>query len=93
MSPDAILTAVHQMLEKAIDMDSGRYSELSESILYVTRLAIRVEGYLLFLVRNKQFHSNHRTSTRHVPPSVLRIQGVEHDMLYDFSILSGLLMD
>ena len=64
MSPDAILTAVHQMLEKAIDMDSGRYSELSESILYVTRLAIRVEGYLLFLVRNKQFHSNQRDTAR-----------------------------
>ena len=57
MSPNVILTAIQQMLEKAIDMDSGRYSDLSESILYVTRLAIRVEGYLLFLVRNKKFHS------------------------------------
>ena len=57
MSPHVILTAIQQMLEKAIDMDSGRYSDLSESILYVTRLAIRVEGYLLFLVRNKKFHS------------------------------------
>ena len=32
-------------------MDTGRYSELGGSILYVVRLAVRVEGYLKFLVR------------------------------------------
>jgi hypothetical protein len=55
MSPHVILTAVQTMLEKVIDMDTGRYSELSASILYVTRLAVRVEGYLKFLVRNRSF--------------------------------------
>ena len=30
---------------------TGRYSELGGSILYVVRLAVRVEGYLKFLVR------------------------------------------
>jgi hypothetical protein len=62
MSPNAILASVLQMLEKVVDMDSGKYSELGESILYVTRLAIRVEGYLLFLIRNKRFHSLQKES-------------------------------
>jgi hypothetical protein len=47
-------------------MDSGRYSELGESILYVTRLAIRVEGYLLLLVRNKRFHSKQKDSETNI---------------------------
>ena len=62
MSPNAILTSVLHMLEKVVDMDSGKYSELGESILYVTRLAIRVEGYLLFLIRNKRFHALQKES-------------------------------
>ena len=57
MSPDVILTSIKHMLEKVLDMDAGRYSEVSEAILYVARLAIRVEGYLLFLVQNRKFHS------------------------------------
>lgn len=62
MSPNVILTAILEMLEKVVDMDAGKYSELGESILYVTRLAIRVEGYLLFLMRNKSFHAKQRQS-------------------------------
>ena len=55
MSPQVILTSIQSMLEKVIDMDTGRYSELSASILYVVRLAVRVEGFLLFLVKNRNF--------------------------------------
>ena len=55
LSPQVILTAIQTMLEKVIDMDTGRYSELSASILYVVRLAVRVEGFLLFLVKNRKF--------------------------------------
>ena len=62
MSPNIILTAILQMVERVIDMDSGKYSELGESILYVTRLAIRVEGYLIFLIRNKKFHAMQKLS-------------------------------
>lgn len=57
MAPHIILSSVQQMLERVIDMDTGKYSELSESILYVVRLAVRVESYLLYLVRNFRFHS------------------------------------
>jgi hypothetical protein len=38
------------------DMDTGKFSDLSESILYVLRLAVRVEGYLVFLIKNYSFH-------------------------------------
>ena len=62
MSPNAVMASVSHMLERVVDMDSGKYSELGESILYVTRLAIRVEGYLLFLIRNKRFHAMQRNA-------------------------------
>ena len=62
MSPNIILATVLHMLERVVDMDAGKYSELGESILYVTRLAIRVEGYLLFLMRNKKFHAMQKSA-------------------------------
>jgi hypothetical protein len=64
MSPNVILVAILQMLERVADMDSGKYSELGAAILYVTRLAIRVEGYLLFLVRNRRFHTTQNATDR-----------------------------
>lgn len=60
MSPNIILAAIQVMLERVIDMDTGKFSELGESILYVVRLAVRVEGYLLFLVRNFEFHKKNK---------------------------------
>jgi hypothetical protein len=59
-TPNIILQSIHTMLERVCEMDSGTYSELSDSILYVVRLAIRVEGYLLFLVVNTKFHEEQK---------------------------------
>jgi hypothetical protein len=56
MAPNIILTAIQSMLDKVTDMDTGKFSDLSESILYVLRLAVRVEGYLVFLIKNYSFH-------------------------------------
>ena len=56
-SPDIVLASVKTMLERVVEMDTGRCSELGSSILYVVRLAVRVEGYIGFLVKNCQFHS------------------------------------
>jgi hypothetical protein len=58
MSPNIVFAAVYEMLDKVVEMDTGKYSELSESILYVVRLAVRLEGYILFLIRNNAFHAN-----------------------------------
>ena len=55
MSPSVVMGSVQIMLEKVLEMDTGRYSEISESILYVIRLSIRLEGYILFLLKNKAF--------------------------------------
>jgi hypothetical protein len=57
MSPSIVMGSVQSMLERVLEMDTGRYSELSESILYVIRLAVRLEGYILFLLKNKAFNS------------------------------------
>jgi hypothetical protein len=57
MAPNVILTAIHGMLLKVIEMDTGKFSELSGSILYVLRLSVRVEGFLIFLIKNREFHA------------------------------------
>lgn len=62
MSPNIILASVKIMLEKVIEMDTGKYSEISEAILYVIRLAVRVEGFIYFLTRNRQFHKKKDTT-------------------------------
>lgn len=57
MSPKIVFQSVYEMLDHVVEMDTGKYSELSESILYVIRVSVRLEGYMLFLIRNHQFHS------------------------------------
>jgi hypothetical protein len=48
-SPDVLTSCVIKMLARALDMDVGKYSKKSTSgplILYMVRLAVRVEGFL-----------------------------------------------
>ena len=54
VSPALVLNSVVIMLERVIDMDTGKYSILSESILYVVRLVVKIEGYILFLAKNRE---------------------------------------
>ena len=58
MAPDIILKSILTMLEKSADMDTGKYSDISESVLYVLRLAVRIEGYMLFLEKNYDYHNS-----------------------------------
>lgn len=66
LAPNVVLAAIQQMLEKSLEMDSGKYSELGQAILFIVRLAIRVEGYLLFLVKSNQFHKDQRNNIGNV---------------------------
>ena len=53
-SPDVLVNCVIKMLERAVDMDVGRYVEKSSSgplILYASRLAVRIEGFMKFALR------------------------------------------
>ena len=53
-SPDVLITCVIKILERALDMDVGRYTKKSSSgplILYAVRLAVRVEGYLKYALK------------------------------------------
>jgi len=56
MSPVIVLNCISTMLERVLDMDTGKYSALSESILYTIRLVVKVESYILFLVQHRQAH-------------------------------------
>jgi hypothetical protein len=50
-SPDVLTSCVIKMLERALDMDVGKYTRVSSSgplILYTIRLAVRIEGYLKY---------------------------------------------
>ena len=50
-SPDVLTSCVVKILERALDMDVGKYTKKSSSgplILYAIRLAERIEGYLKY---------------------------------------------
>jgi hypothetical protein len=50
-SPAGVLKSLHSLLDLALDLDTGRYSETtSPIILYIIRLLVRVEGYMQFIV-------------------------------------------
>jgi hypothetical protein len=53
-SPDVLTNCVLKMLERALDMDVGRYTRKSSSgplILYTIRLAVRLEGFLKYALK------------------------------------------
>jgi hypothetical protein len=57
LAPHLMLTSLQAMLERVLDMDTGKYSMLSDAILYVIRLVVRVEGFILFLGKHLQYKS------------------------------------
>ena len=53
-SPDVMTQCIVKMLERALDMDVGKYTRKSSSgplILYTIRLAVRVEGYMKYALK------------------------------------------
>ena len=53
-SPDVLTTCVTKMLARALDMDVGKYNQKATSgplILYTIRLAVRVEGFMKFALK------------------------------------------
>lgn len=50
-SPHNIVRCMDKMLEIALELDPGRYNPVScPAILYIVRLAIRIEGYMLYAI-------------------------------------------
>lgn len=53
-SPDVLTSGIVKILERALDMDVGKYTKKSSSgplILYAVRLAVRIEGYLKYALK------------------------------------------
>jgi hypothetical protein len=53
-SPDVLISCMVKMLERALDMDVGKYTKKSSSgplILYTIRLAVRIEGYMKYAIK------------------------------------------
>ena len=55
-APQTVAGPVEAMLANVLDKDTGRYSSTAAAlILYVVRLAVRVQGFMLFLLQyNRQ---------------------------------------
>ena len=52
-SPQGIVASLLNLLSHAIELDTGRWTErAATTILYVVRLAVRVEGFLVFMIRH-----------------------------------------
>jgi hypothetical protein len=57
-SPQGILQPIQRLLELSLDLDTGKFSyQSSQLILYVVRLAVRVESYMNFLVDNYKWRT------------------------------------
>ena len=57
-SPQGVMEAVLTLLRLALDLDTGRWTHRSAAIiLFVIRLVVRVEGFMIFLI-------NYNTITR-----------------------------
>lgn len=55
-SPQGVITPVFSLLDLVLDMDAGRFvTSTAPTILYVVRLAVRVEGYMLYLLQHNQW--------------------------------------
>eukprot|EP00854_Cymbomonas_tetramitiformis_P001789 gene1789-2455_t len=52
-SPQSVVQPVLEIVDHTLEQDTGRYGTgAAELLLYATRLVVRVEGYLLFMMRN-----------------------------------------
>ncbi|PHJ19124.1 ef hand domain-containing protein, partial [Cystoisospora suis] len=60
-SPDVLLSSLLELLEIAIDKDTGYYNSPNASILlYIIRLIVRLQGYVLFILRFHLYWEEHR---------------------------------
>lgn len=54
-SPYNIVASIEKMLELVLEHDSGRWSDISSpTILYVLRLVLQVESFMLFLLNEHE---------------------------------------
>ena len=61
VSPDACLNAIETLLNLALEMDPGRFRESpAPVILFVMRMAVRVEGFVMYLIN----HTHNRKAQR-----------------------------
>lgn len=59
-SPDILLSSLLELLEIAIDKDTGYYNSPNASILlYIIRLIVRLQGYVLFILRYHLYWEEH----------------------------------
>jgi len=59
MSPTGILQPLKQLLELALEMDTGKYHAKNNAvILYVVRLVVRVQEFILFLILHQQWRAS-----------------------------------
>lgn len=59
-SPAAAAACVGKLLELSLDLDLGKWSDVSSRIvLFAVRLAVHVETFMLFLLRHAEWRASH----------------------------------
>ena len=70
-SPTNIMRSLDEMLEHALELDTGRFMEASSPvILYMIRLAVRIQGYMLRIIN----HANWKKGDK----NVVGVRGASH---------------
>ncbi len=59
-SPLIIIQALNTLLDLALDLDTGKFSRMARLILYVVRLLVRVEEYMLYMLRHSVWLKNQK---------------------------------
>ena len=76
-SPHNIVRCIDKMLEISLELDPGRYNPVScPSILYVVRLAVRIEGYMLYAISHHDWRArNGEVTADSVPAELTGVMG------------------
>ena len=63
-SPSGLCKSMIKMLDLALDMDTGRYTKATaDIILYIVRLALRFEAFLIFLIQHNIINDDRLNGT------------------------------
>ena len=63
-SPQAVVASLLNLLNHAIELDTGRWTErAAATILYVVRLVVRVEGFLVFMIQHHLWDNSQMNRT------------------------------
>jgi hypothetical protein len=66
-----IINCLEEMLSHVMELDTGKFSaHTSHTVLYVVRLIVKVEAYLLYIIRHARWRKKWVTASARATPAV-----------------------